>query len=139
MRDHDGKREDHGKSDMIRKWKLIEYLDLTEDQSDRFFARMNTFDKKMKASKERDKELRKQINNLLDDEDMSQRSVNKLMGEYFDIQEKRLALRRAHHQGIGDILSPRQTAKYAIFDHQFKKRMKDQLRDRDRKPRRRRD
>jgi hypothetical protein len=40
---------DHKKARMIKKWKLIEYLDLNEKQSEKFFVRMNAFQKEMKA------------------------------------------------------------------------------------------
>ena len=39
----------HEKSHMMKKWKLIEYLDLSEGQSEKFFLRINYLEKELKA------------------------------------------------------------------------------------------
>ena len=43
-----GLPEDHEKARMMKKWKLIEYLDLNEEQSEKFFIHLNAFQKEMK-------------------------------------------------------------------------------------------
>ena len=40
-----GGSSDHEDALMIKKWKLIEFLDISEDQSDKFFTRINAFEK----------------------------------------------------------------------------------------------
>ena len=118
---------DHKKVRMIKKWKLIEYLDLNEKQSEKFFVRVNAFQKEMKAIHKKNKNLREEIHELLEDDKIKENKVNDLIDEYFDIQSEILELRRNHHSEIGDILNPEQTVKYVVFDHAFKKRLTDQL------------
>ena len=39
----------HEKARMMKKWKLIEYLDLSEEQSEKFFLRINSLEKELKT------------------------------------------------------------------------------------------
>tara|TARA_B110000196_G_scaffold188727_1_gene161643 strand:+ start:1003 stop:1476 length:474 start_codon:yes stop_codon:yes gene_type:complete len=121
---------DRDDAKMIKKWKLIEFLDISEDQSDKFFTRVNSFEKEMKSFRKKEKELRESIQELLEEDRLNKKKVSSLMGEYFDLEKEKLALRQKHHEGIGDILTLEQTAKYLVFDHHFKKRIKDHLNNR---------
>jgi len=120
-------RED---AEMIKKWKLIEFLDISEDQSGKFFTRINAFEKDMKSIRKKEKELRESIHELMDEDKLNEKKVSRLMDEYFQFESEKLDLRRKHHEDIGDILSPKQTMKYMVFDHHFKKRIKEHLKDR---------
>ena len=95
---------DHKDVDMIKKWKLIEFLDISENQSDKFFTRINLFEKEMKAIRKKEK----------------------------------LNLRHEHHAEMDDILSPKQMVKYMVFEHHFKKRIKEHLKNRKGSSRRKR-
>ena len=53
-----GPPEDHEKARMMKKWKLIEYLDLNEEQSEKFFIQLNAFQKVKKI-------IQKKIKNSL--------------------------------------------------------------------------
>ncbi len=120
---------DHQKARMIKKWKLIEYLDLNEEQSEKFFVRVNAFQKEMKAIHKKGKTLREEIQDLLEDDNLKDNKVDKLIDEYFDIPLEILNLRRSHHKEIGNILTAEQTVKYLVFDHKFKKNMQDKFLD----------
>ncbi len=125
-----GAGHDHEDAEMIKKWKLIEFLDISEDQSDKFFTRINAFEKDMKSIRKKEKELRESIHELMDEDKLNKKKVSRLMDEYFQFEGEKLDLRRKHHEDIGDILSPKQTIKYMVFDHYFKKRIKEHLKDR---------
>jgi Spy/CpxP family protein refolding chaperone len=125
-----GAGPDREDAKMIKKWKLIEFLDISEDQSGKFFTRINTFEKDMKSIRKKEKELRKSIHEFMDGDKLNEAKVSRLMDEYFQFESERLDLRRKHHEDIGDILSPKQTVKYMVFDHHFKKRIKEHLKDR---------
>ncbi len=120
---------DQKKARMIKKWKLIEYLDLSEEQSEKFFVRVNAFQKEMKGIHKKGKNLREEIRDLLEEDKLKDNKVDKLIDEYFDIQSEILNLRRSHHEGIADVLTAEQTVKYLVFDHKFKKSMQDQFLD----------
>ena len=125
-----GGSSDHEDARMIKKWKLIEFLDISEDQSDKFFTRINAFEKEMKSIRKKEKELRELIHELIKEDKLNEKKVSRLMDEYFQFENDRLDLRRKHHEDIDDILSPKQTVKYMVFDQHFKKRIKEHLQDR---------
>ncbi|MBC8311477.1 MAG: hypothetical protein H8E72_04180 [Candidatus Marinimicrobia bacterium] len=121
---------DPEKVKMIKKWKLIDFLDISEDQSDMFFTRVNSFEKEMKSIRKKEKELRESIHELIEEDKLNKKKVSSLMDQYFELEKEKLDLRQNHHKEIGDILTPEQTVKYLVFDHHFKKRMKDKLNER---------
>jgi len=120
----------HEDAEMIKKWKLIEFLDISEDQSEMVFTRINSFEKDMKGIRKKEEELRESIHELLKEEKLNQKKVEKLMDEYFELQEEKLHFRRKHHENMNGILTPEQAAKYLVFDQHFKKRIKEHLKDR---------
>ena len=81
------------------------------------------FKRRWKQSTKKNKNLREEIHELLEDDKIKENKVNDLIDVYFDIQSEILDLRRNHHSEIGDILNPEQTVKYVVFDHAFKKRL----------------
>ncbi|MDP6571208.1 MAG: periplasmic heavy metal sensor [Candidatus Marinimicrobia bacterium] len=116
----------HEKARMMKKWKLIEYLDLNEEQSEKFFLRVTTLEKELKAFHKKERAIREDLHDLLDAEEVDGEKARKLIGEYFDLKLEISELLKHHHQGINDILSDEQQIKYALFEHQFKKKMKDE-------------
>jgi Spy/CpxP family protein refolding chaperone len=124
-----GPPEDHKKARMMKKWKLIEYLDLNEEQSEKFFIQLNAFQKEIKTVHKKNKKLREDIHDMLEVNRVKDKKVDELIDEYFNNESEILELRHTHHKKIGDVLTSEQTVKYLIFDHMFKKRMKDQLLD----------
>ena len=68
-----GPPEDHKKVRMMKKWKLIEYLDLNEEQSEEFFIQLNAFQKEMKTSHKKNKKLQKDIHDMLEDNKVNEK------------------------------------------------------------------
>ena len=124
-----GPPEDHKKVRMMKKWKLIEYLDINEEQSEEFFIQLNAFQKEMKTIHKKNKKLQEDIHDMLEDNKVNEKKVDELIDEYFNNESGILELRYTHHKEIGSVLTAEQTIKYVIFDHKFKKKMKDQLLD----------
>ena len=124
-----GPPENHEKARMMKKWKLIEYLDLNEEQSEKFFVMVNAFQKEMKTIHKKKKKLREDIHEMLEEDKLNDNKVDGLIEDFFNNESEILELRHTHHKEIGSVLTAEQTIKYVIFDHKFKKKMKDQLLD----------
>ena len=120
---------DHENARMMKKWKLIEYLDLNEEQSEKFFVMVNAFQKEMKTIHKKKKKLREDIHEMLEENKLNDNKVDGLIEDFFNNESEILELRHTHHKEIGDVLTDEQTIKYVIFDHKFKKKMKGQLLD----------
>ena len=129
---------DRKNAEMIKKWKLIEFLDISEDQSEKFFTRVNAFEKEMSSIRKKEKELRELIEGFLTEDRLNEKEVSSLMGEYFNLEKDKLDVRQKHHNAIDDILTLEQSAKYLFFNHHFKKRVKEHFKDRKRGSRRKR-
>ena len=83
----------------------------------------------MRTIHKKNKKLREDIHDMLEVNRVKDKKVDELIDEYFNNESEILELRHTHHKKIGDVLTSEQTVKYLIFDHMFKKRMKDKLLD----------
>ena len=118
---------DHKNADMIKRWKLIEYLDLNEEQSNQFFLKLTSFKKNMKEMRETNKKLHEEIRTLLENDNVKKNNVDNLVNEFFDNESKILELKRNHHLEVQQSLNSEQTIKYLVFDRKFKKNLKEKL------------
>lgn len=127
---------EHENARMMKKWKLIEYLDLNEEQSTLFFTMVNEFKKEHKEILQTNRSLRENMHNLVKNDRVEKNDIEKLVNEYFDNRSQIEELRRKHHLRVQEVLNSDQVLKYLLFDHKFKKRLKNKLlEDRDhRKP-----
>ena len=66
---------------------------------------------------------------MLDDESINEKKAKELIADYYDLKKEITDLLKVHHYEIWDVLSTEQQVKYALFEHQFKKKMKDKLLD----------
>ena len=113
---------------IMMKWQLTEYLDITEKQADKFFPKMNDHEKKMK-------ELNFQIRNLRENIELniengtSNRMINRTNIEKIEKFEKeKIELRSIYLFSLEGILEPSQLSKLMVFEKKFKKTLKDELR-----------
>ena len=79
-----GSPENHEKARMMKKWKLIEYLDLNEKHSEKFLIQVNVFQKEMKTIHNKNKKLREDIHDMLEDNKVNEKKMNGLIDEYFN-------------------------------------------------------
>ena len=117
-----GPPENHEKARMMKKWKLIEYLDLKEEQSEEFFIQLNAFQKEMKTIHKKNKKLREDIHEMLEEDKLNDNKVDGLIDDFFNNESEIQELRRKHHKEIDVVLTAEQTIKYLIFDHNFKRK-----------------
>ncbi|MBC8213024.1 MAG: hypothetical protein ISR90_06095 [Candidatus Marinimicrobia bacterium] len=117
--------------EIMKKWKLTEYLNLTEEQAEKFFPRLNEMENRLKDINEKKKTLTKELNNMSERDDVKNKRINQIIDEIYELEVDKLKVRKTHFKNIDDILSTEQKAKYTVFEKKFKKRMKDQFRERD--------
>ena len=112
---------------IMMKWKLTEYLDLSEEQAEKFFPKMNSHEKKMK-------DINLKINSLKDDLEeyislgsVTKRENQKIINEIQELEKDRIDLRFNYFKSLDKVLESIQLSKLIIFDKKFKKTLKDQL------------
>jgi hypothetical protein len=118
----------------LRKVRLVEILDLKEDQSVRFLARMNEHDNARRAlMKERGEaldRLERLIRNKADDGEYA-----KAFEGVASIDDSLMMERRSFFAGLSDILTPTQRAKMLIFERRFERELRDAMREAQRRRR----
>ena len=112
----------------LRKVRLVEILELKEDQSVRFLARMNEHDNARRAiMKERGEaldKLERLIRNKADDSE-----YEKAFAEVAAVDDRLTTERRSFSAGLSDILNPTQRAKMLIFERRFEKELREAMRE----------
>ena len=108
--------------------RLIEMLDMKEDQSVRFFARLN----------EHEKSKRDLVKEKMDDLDKIERLVRNhaeakeyesVFPEVLAINQKIVEEDQKFFAGLTDILSVEQQGKYLLFERQFERELREAMRD----------
>jgi len=114
----------------IERWKkvrMIEFLDLSEDQSSRFFARLNEHDKQRRALQAAKTEALDRLERLLRNragEDEYPEAFNAVL----DVQQKMGEEDRAFFESLKNLLTVEQQAKFLLFQRQFERQLRDALR-----------
>lgn len=115
---------------IMKKWKMIEYLNLDETQSERFFPRVNALENNLENIREQQTSLRNRLRNLKDEDHVDYQQINDLNDEIYDLEEEANRMIREHMRNVDDILSPEQKVKYTIFEDEFKKQIKTKVSER---------
>lgn len=128
------KRPAFEKLDQIRRIKLIEFLDLKEEQSIRYFTREKDFRAAERELFTRRKALIDQLDGMVKDI-AGEPDIQKKMGEIAEVDQKILASRWEFTKKCADILTPRQVGKLVVFEQRFQEEVRKAMREFPRKRR----
>ena len=114
--------------EQLRKIRLIEMLDLKEEQSVRFFARLNEhedakrelMDQKMKSLDR----IERLVRNRADEEEF-EKEFREVAAISAKIDEQEVSF----FNGLSDILSVEQRGKYLLFERRFEKELREAMRE----------
>lgn len=108
------------KLEEFKKIKLIETLDLSEDESTKFFALYNEHQKKVRAiQKERDQVI-DQLERLTRDESkFNVKKYEELEKRLNELDQELFRNRQEFHSSIKNVLSPFKVAKFHVFEREF--------------------
>lgn len=106
----------------FRTWKMTEYLDLTPDQSQQFFPRLNQYEKKIHQNHREIKKLVMEINDKFDNENYkpTEKDYQHYLDRFMKIEKRRLEHKKEFLENVDSILSTEQKIKFLIFDDKFK-------------------
>lgn len=112
----------------LKKVRLVEMLDLTEEQSVRFFARRNDHEKAlqslMKEKNDRLDRIERMVRNAADPADIEKAFPEVLASEAKIHQE-----REKFFRSLPDLLTAEQQAKFLLFERQFERELREAMRD----------
>lgn len=114
--------------EQLRKVRLIEMLDLKEEQSVRFIARLNEFESaRRQLMKERDEvldKLERLVWNRADGKEFE-----KVFPEVLVVDRRIAEQKEKFFDGLQDILTAEQRAKAVIFERRFEKELREAMRE----------
>lgn len=117
-----GKRDPGKMTEAFRLYKMTEYLELSEEQTSKIYPRMAANKKDAEAHFEQMQEQMKTLRELVDEEKWSKAA--KLGEEIQALKLEHMAARNAAHSEIMELLSDEQKAKFMLFEHRFKRHLK---------------
>ncbi len=109
------------KIEQLEKIKLIEALNLTEEQSVRFFARRNEHRKEIEKLEKRSDDLIQAMEDKLKEQKESNiNEQKKLLSDFLDIRIQIENKRKQFILSLNDILTVEQITRLVVFEKQFR-------------------
>lgn len=114
-------KESHRKRiEEFKKIKLIEALDLSEDEATRFFALYNEHQKKIRALQNERERTIDQLSRLTKEESkFNIRKYEELEKRLNEIDQELFRNRQEFHTSIKNVLRPYKVAKFYVFERDF--------------------
>jgi len=106
---------------MIRMWKLVEFLDLSEEQSMAFFPAMNEHESRMKALHEHERRILDRIETILDEESPNRTALSAAVDSVMTLRDERTASKAEFIDKANAILTIEQKARFLLFDRIFER------------------
>ena len=112
----------------FKKVRLIEMLDMKEEQSVRFFARLNEHDNAKRDMMKEKMDVLDKIERLVRNH-AEEKEFEKLFPEVAALNEKLAQEDQKFFSGLSDVLSAEQRGKYLLFERQFERELREAMRD----------
>ncbi len=115
----------------IEQWKkvrMIEMLDLNEEQSVRFFARMNEHEKLERALRQERGEILDRLERMVRG-GAEESDYAKAFAQVRDVDTRMEGERRQFFDGLKDILSTKQRAQLMLFERRFDSELRQAMRE----------
>ena len=111
----------------VKMWKITEYLDLSEEQAEKFFPRTREHQKEMDKLIQRRRQLYEDFQQKIDDGKVGTENVDRYIAETTRLDKALIELRTKHLQSLKDILTDEQLARFAVFNEHFRRQIGHQL------------
>lgn len=122
---------------MLRTWRLIEELDLTEEQSTKFFPIMNRFDDKEREINQKRRRIMVELREVLSRDNASEKEIKEKIAALRNGEQERHSNRDKFYEDVAKVLSVSQQARLLLFEERFQREVREIIRDfRERRERR---
>ena len=113
----------------VKMWKLTEYLDLSEEQAEKFFPRTREHQKEIDKIVQQRRQHYEDFQQKIDDGGIEARDVDQYVAETARLDKALIDLRTRHLQGMKDLLNDEQLARFAVFNEYFRRQIGQYLRE----------
>ncbi|MEA3286876.1 MAG: hypothetical protein U9Q77_05830 [Candidatus Marinimicrobia bacterium] len=114
----------------VRIWKLTEMLELTEEQTVTFLPLVQIHERKLRNIQQEMQELNRAGHKLIDEQDISQKEVDKLIKQYIKKQNDIHKIKHDFTQSLPKYLTPKQQLLYIGFEARFRQDLRQYMKDR---------
>jgi len=111
--------------EQLERLKLIETVNITEEQAIRFFARRNEHRKEIESIEKKIDESMEEIDKILKSGEIKESTLKKLNEEILTNREKIEAKRKQFILSLNDILTTEQISKLLLFERRFREEIRD--------------
>jgi Spy/CpxP family protein refolding chaperone len=116
--------------DAIRIWKLTEALKLTEEQTVTFLPLVQIHERKLREAQREIQGITAEGRNLLKQENISQKDVDKLIKRYTAKQTEIFRIKQDFVKTLPQYLTPEQQLLYIGFEARFRKELREFMKER---------
>jgi len=117
--------ERRAKMETLRIYKMTEFLELTPEQSEKFFPRLKQYEDNVRKMQHKQMELVREIDQITQNPDatVTEADVKKYLRAMAQIEKDIITEKEKFISGLSSILTPDQQLKYMIFDNRFRRRL----------------
>jgi Spy/CpxP family protein refolding chaperone len=114
--------------EQLRKVRMIDELELKEEQSVRFFARLSEFDKRRRDLMHERHEMLNKLDQLIKD-NAEEKELEKMFPVLAGIEQRMGEEKAKFFASLADVLTIQQRAKLLTFERAFEKELREAVRD----------
>lgn len=107
----------------MRIWKMMQFLELSTEQSTKFFPIFNGFQRKREKLEEERGEMMRRLGELVESEAEHESEIRRLMSGLVKNRERMVSRQDEFRREAGKVLSLKQQAKLFIFEERFRREM----------------
>ncbi len=122
------RKEARERIEILRLWKMIEFLDLTEEQSDKFLPLLHRFQEAEKELKTVKRELFDSLKEDLESKEPDQGKIRAILTELEKNQEALEKERKDFLIDSGKTLNLIQEARLLLFEREFERKLRETIR-----------
>jgi Spy/CpxP family protein refolding chaperone len=113
----------HDRISTVKKMKLLEILNLDEDQTDKFIAKYSFWENKLKKSRHEMRKKAEELEKTLR-EDAGDAEIAKKSQELLELQKAHFKEMGQFHEAMQAVLDDKQFAKFQVFEIKFPAELK---------------
>jgi predicted nucleic acid-binding Zn-ribbon protein len=113
----------------IKIWRLTEAVELTSEQSEKFFPIYNKFQDAMENLEREKQETLQRLDSTTRDPESSDEDIRSLISQVGDFDRRSAEIRKAFSDDVSDVISIRQLGRLLAFEENFRRRLQETIRD----------
>ena len=120
-----------GRLEMMKMWKMTEMLELSEEQASRFFPRYSSLEKELRNISGQQRTLLIEMKKMTGEKHgITEKELENITTKIFNLEQDKTEKKQEFFEGLDQVLSTDQRAKYYGFEIWFKEEIRQGLKKR---------